>query len=110
MHIHAFIYLVHDCMTFTLSVCFLSELITYYLYFLFSLHLMMIFICVSLQRAAQQLKAQRQLEETLESHLQRVQNNMQANSQTGTLVSSDTSLSETNLSSGTDKLFWALFF
>ncbi|KAE8300404.1 Serine/threonine-protein kinase/endoribonuclease IRE1 [Larimichthys crocea] len=59
-------------------------------------------------RAAQQLKAQRQLEEAFESRLQRmqtdmqtsVQTNMQPNVETVTLVSSDTTLStDTNLSS-----------
>ncbi|KAG7237104.1 hypothetical protein INR49_032854 [Caranx melampygus] len=51
-------------------------------------------------RAAQQLKAQRQLEEAFESRLQRIQTNMQTNTQTVTLVSSDTTLStDTNRSS-----------
>ncbi|TMS23386.1 Serine/threonine-protein kinase/endoribonuclease IRE1 [Larimichthys crocea] len=59
-------------------------------------------------RAAQQLKAQRQLEEAFESRLQRmqtdmqtsVQTNMQPNVETVTLVSSDTTLStDTNHSS-----------
>lgn len=61
-------------------------------------------ICVFLQRAAQQLKAQRQLEEAFESRLQRMQTNIQTNMQTSmqpvTLVSSDTTLStDTNPSS-----------
>uniref|UniRef100_A0A8D3BII6 Serine/threonine-protein kinase/endoribonuclease IRE1 n=1 Tax=Scophthalmus maximus TaxID=52904 RepID=A0A8D3BII6_SCOMX len=51
-------------------------------------------------RAAQQLKAQRQLEEAFESRLQRMQTNMQTTAQTATLVSSDVTLStDTNLSS-----------
>ncbi|XP_069386162.1 serine/threonine-protein kinase/endoribonuclease IRE1 [Paralichthys olivaceus] len=51
-------------------------------------------------RAAQQLKAQRQLEEAFESRLQCMQTNMQTNTQTVTSVSTDTSLSpDTNLSS-----------
>ncbi|XP_040002422.1 serine/threonine-protein kinase/endoribonuclease IRE1 isoform X3 [Xiphias gladius] len=50
-------------------------------------------------RAAQQLKAQRQMEEAFESRLQRMQTDMQTNVQTVTLVSSDTTLStDTNLS------------
>ncbi|XP_040002423.1 serine/threonine-protein kinase/endoribonuclease IRE1 isoform X4 [Xiphias gladius] len=52
-------------------------------------------------RAAQQLKAQRQMEEAFESRLQRMQTDMQTNVQTVTLVSSDTTLStDTNLSRG----------
>uniref|UniRef100_A0A4W6FWV9 Serine/threonine-protein kinase/endoribonuclease IRE1 n=1 Tax=Lates calcarifer TaxID=8187 RepID=A0A4W6FWV9_LATCA len=47
----------------------------------------------------QQLKAQRQLEEALESRLQRMQTSMHTNSPTVTLVSSETTLStDTNLS------------
>lgn len=70
---------------------------------------MNLYLCFFLQRAAQQLKAQRQLEEAFESRLQRmqtdmqtsVQTNMQPNVETVTLVSSDTTLStDTNLSSG----------
>ncbi|KAM3865151.1 serine/threonine-protein kinase/endoribonuclease IRE1 [Diretmus argenteus] len=50
-------------------------------------------------RAAQQLKAQRQLEEAVESRLQ----HMQTNTQTATSVSSDTPVStDTNLSSDTN--------
>lgn len=62
----------------------------------------MICISVFLQRTAQQLKAQRQLEEAFESHLQRMQTNMQTNSQTVTSGSSDTTVpAEMNFSSGT---------
>lgn len=51
-------------------------------------------------RAAQQLKAQRQLEEAFESRLQRLQTNMQTNVHAVTSVSSDAALStDTNLSS-----------
>lgn len=51
-------------------------------------------------RAAQQLKAQRQLEEAFESRLQRMQTNTPTNTQTVTSVSSDIALStDTNLSS-----------
>lgn len=60
-------------------------------------------VCVFyIQRAAQQLKAQRQLEEAFESRLQRIQTNMQTtNTQTVTLASSDSTLSaDTNRSSG----------
>lgn len=50
-----------------------------------------------LQRTAHQLKAQRQLEEALESRLQRMQTNMQ----TVTQVPSDATLStDTNISTG----------
>ncbi|XP_036957487.1 serine/threonine-protein kinase/endoribonuclease IRE1 [Acanthopagrus latus] len=50
-------------------------------------------------RAAQHLKAQRQLEEAFESRLQRMQTNMQTNVQTVTSISSETTLStDTNLS------------
>ncbi|KAM9362809.1 serine/threonine-protein kinase/endoribonuclease IRE1 [Symphorus nematophorus] len=51
-------------------------------------------------RAAQQMKAQRQLEEAFESRLQRMQTNMQTNMQTVASASSDTNLSTaTHLSS-----------
>lgn len=62
-------------------------------------------VCVFLQRAAQQLKAQRQMEEAFESRLQRMQTDMQTNVQTVTLVSSDTTLStDTNLSRGKKRI------
>ncbi|XP_058497324.1 serine/threonine-protein kinase/endoribonuclease IRE1 [Solea solea] len=60
----------------------------------------LVFILTYPGRAAQQLKAQRQLEEAFESHLQRMQTNMQTNVQTLISASSDTNLStDTNHSS-----------
>ena len=58
-------------------------------------------VCVFLQRTAQQLKAQRQLEEAFESRLQHMQTNMQATVQTVTSVSAErTPSTDTNVSSG----------
>lgn len=80
--------------------CMDSLLILYFQYWPFELNLLVwcvVYRYVSLQRAAQQLKAQRQLEEAFESRLQRMQTNTQAQ----TLVSSDPPPStDANISSG----------
>lgn len=67
---------------------------------------LIIYVCVCLvQRAAQQLKAQRQLEEAFELRLQRMQSTTQTSPQTSvqaaSSLSSDTALStDTHVSSG----------